>query len=664
MYMRSISLPLLLAAALLLQGCVASKAQIRRADAVVAATVDKRTRCDQPDHCAAKSPLLDAATDAVAASTLKQPVHIVSLLNDSEAAMAARLSLIRSARRSIDVQTYIWDQDDAGKLVLDELVQAAQRGVQVRILADQLSSFDDMAVLNRLARVSPHLEVRLYNPTFHDAHTSPLQWAAGIACCFFKFNQRMHNKVMLVDDSAGITGGRNYENRYFDWDDDFDYVDRDVLVGGPAAKAMADSFLLFWNHRRSVPLTHLRDVNRYIVDHPAAPDWPSPTFVHPQRVYRAEQEASDPDWLRAHVLADSIRTGNVEFFSDMPAKTDKPNKKSAREFTRHVMQMVASAKSEVILQTPYLVMSHRARKIFEKLHARTSPPRIVVSTNSLASTDAFAVYALSYKHRKPYLKKYGFEIYELKPHAPGPAEANAYASMDSIEENPPGDGEGGDAPAVSGGHDDARGQPSGNMASNSNSGSGSNKGMRNNASHHFVDTESHGLLGSHGSSRRPAPLLSGGRRFGLHAKSIVIDDDIAMVGSHNFDPRSDHYNTEAGVIVYDKRFATQLRVSILRDTLPENAWVIAPRRTGVPVLTDINDAIGSVSEQLPLFDLWPFRYATSYQLKPGCQPMRVSDPGFFACYQPVGDFPDVAVSPKMFYTILITAFGAGVTGIL
>jgi putative cardiolipin synthase len=137
-------------------------------------------------------------------------------------------------------------------------------------------------------------------------------------------------------------------------------------------------------------------------------------------------------------------------------------------------------------------------------------------------------------------------------------------------------------------------------------------------------------------------LLSEGRRFGLHAKSIVIDDDIAMVGSHNFDPRSDHYNTEAGVIVYDQRFAD--------PAAPEHpARHAAGKRLGDrtaasegTVLSDINHAIGSVSEELPLFDLWPFRYATSYdRSNPGCQPMRVSDPGFFACYEPVGDFPDV-----------------------
>jgi putative cardiolipin synthase len=619
----------LLAAVLLMQGCTLSRAQIRRADTVVAAAMNRDIICDRADRCALPSPLLDAANQAIAESTPQKPVHMVSLLGESEAALVTRLNLIRAAHRSIDVQAYIWQGDDVGLLVLDELMQAARRGVKVRILADQLAAFGELPLLDQLARASPNLELRLYNPTFRDAHTSPLQWAAGVACCFFKFNQRMHNKVLLVDDSIGITGGRNYQNRYFDWDENFDYVDRDVLVAGPAAHAMADSFAMFWRHRRSVPLTHLRDLNHYIVAHPAAPGWSSPQYVHPQRVYRVQQEATDADWLRMHVLDHSIQTSNVEFFSDLPAKTDKPLQRNAREFTRRVMQLVGSAQHEVVLQTPYLVMSKRARGIFERLHQQTPTPRIVVSTNSLASTDAFAVYAMSYKHRKRYLKDYGFEIYELKPHAIGPAEANAYASMEWDAGGPR------SAAAATRGHLRSR-----------------------------VDPERRGLLGSSGSSRQPAPLVSDGRRFALHAKSIVVDDRFAMVGSHNFDPRSDHYNTEAGVIVYDRRFADQVRQAILRDTTPENAWVIAPRRSAVPVLTDINQAIGDVSESLPLFDFWPYRYATSYEIKPGCQPLRASDPAFHTCYKPVGDFPDVAVSPKLIYTRLITAFGVGASSIL
>ncbi|WP_049622935.1 phospholipase D-like domain-containing protein [Frateuria defendens] len=612
----------------LLQGCTLDPSRIRRADALVAATVDTRSDCARADRCAIGSPLRDAADAALAASRPGAPRHVVALLSASEPALVARLNLIRAARQSIDVQTYIWDSDDAGTLVLDELLQAARRGVRVRILIDQLAAFDNVAVFDRLARANPNLQVRLYNPTFDKAVSSPLEWAAGIVCCFHRFNQRMHNKVLVVDDRVGITGGRNYQDRYFDWDDDFDYVDRDVLVGGPAARAMTASFEQFWRHPRAVPLTHLRDVNRHLLANPAAPGWPPPRYRHPERVYRAQQEADDTAWLEAHVLAQSVRTGRVDFFSDLPGKTEQPQEREDRAFTRQVMQMVAGARREVILQTPYLVMSKRARGIFRKLRRQEAPPRIVVSTNSLASTDAFAVYALSYKHRKRYIKKYGFEVYEMKPHALDPAQDNAWASM-------PGTG-----PAAEG------------------------AGAGEAASRRHVDVETRGLLGSRGSGNRPAPLLSAGRRFGLHAKSIVVDDTFAMVGSHNFDPRSDHYNTEAGVIVYDPRVADQLRAAILRETAPQNAWVIAPRRPLVPLLTDLNQAIGDLSSQLPLFDFWPYRYATSYELKDGCTPMRPSDPHFFSCYTPVGDFPDVAISPKLLYTRLITAFGAGVQGIL
>ena len=415
-------LPLLLLVALL-QGCTLSRAQIREAGTIVAASPGREDSCHQADRCATPSPLLEAAQQAIAASTPGHPVNTVTLLDDSEAALVARLSLIRAAQHSIDVQTYIWDEDDVGQLVLDELVQAARRGVKVRILADQLFSFGDLGLLDRLARVSPNLEVKLYNPTFHDAQTPPLEFAAGIVCCFMKFNQRMHNKLLLVDDAIGITGGRNYQNRYFNWDPDFDYLDRDVMAGGPVGREMADSFALFWNHRRSVPLIRLRDVNRRIRSDDAPPGWPAPHYTDPARVARAQAEAEDPDWLAAWIGDDTLQVSQVNYFSDLPAKTDEPHKRNARELTAHLMRMVADAKQEVVLQTPYLVLSKRAQDIFKRLHRQTPPPSIIVSTNSLAATDAFAVYGLSYKHRRRYLTEYGFQIHELKPHAESAEEA-------------------------------------------------------------------------------------------------------------------------------------------------------------------------------------------------------------------------------------------------
>ncbi|HEX7813642.1 phospholipase D family protein [Dyella sp.] len=632
MRQRHLFFLLLLVSIGILSGCSLSRARIAQAEGIVVAGTDRTAYCDQPDHCAAPSALLDAASQADADSSHAQPVNVVTLLGDSEPAMVARLNLIRGARRSIDVQTYIWDQDDAGQLVLDELVKAARRGVKVRILADQLSSFNDPDLLARLSRVSENFQIRLYNPTFHKAQTPPWEFAASIVCCFLKFNQRMHNKLILIDDSIGITGGRNYQDRYFNWDADFDYLDRDVMVGGPAAREMAHSFNLFWNHKRSKPLTQLRDVNSRIIGTPGPVTWPAPRYEHPSRVARVEEEAGDAAWIDENIVADTLRTSQVEYFSDLPAKTEQPQKRDAREFTARVMRLVGGAKHEVLLQTPYLVMSKRAQRIFKRLRESDAPPRIVVSTNSLASTDAFAVYALSYKHRKRYLKNFGFEIYEMKPHAEDAAEANEGASSD-------------DGPATPG-----------NPSTPSTGKSGTRRRLLRN-------TESRALLGSAGSNR-PAPISSQGRRFGLHAKSIVVDDNFAMVGSHNFDPRSDHYNTEAGVIVYDKRFADQLRDDIMLNTEPQNAWVIAPRKPKIPVLGSINEALSNLSENLPVFDLWPYRYATSYDLKAGCTPMRPTDPGFFACYEPVGDFPDVALSGKLIYTRFITAFGAGVQGVL
>lgn len=623
---------LLLAA--LLQGCTLTSAQIKRADAVVATSVDRQTSCNTADHCATPSPLLDAAQQAISRSTADKPEHVVTLLDDSEAAMVARINLIRAARQSIDVQTYIWDEDDSGQLMLNELITAARRGVNVRILADQLFSFQDPNLLERLTRVSPNLHVRLYNPTFHNSHTPPLEFAAGILCCFMKFNQRMHNKLLLVDDSIGITGGRNYQDRYFNWDNDFNYVDRDVMVGGPAAREMAASFNQFWKLKRAVPLTHLRDINRLIQRDPTPPAWPAPHYLYPARVEDAVNEAQDPDWLTQHLIEPSLITGKVEYFSDRPAKTLQPDKRDAQQFTTHLMHLISTAHHEVVLQTPYLVMSRRAQKIFKKLHKEAPPPQIIVSTNSLASTDAFAVYAVSYKHRKSYLNQYGFDIYELKPHAQ--LAADAYTQANVIDEADDDDDAVTSVPYLT--------------------------GTRHKR---FPGTDRRpGLFGSTGKRNRPAPLISAGRRFGLHAKSLVIDDSFAMVGSHNFDPRSDHYNTEAGVIVYDQRFATQLRTSILQATEPQNAWIIAPRKPVIPVLGQISQVIGDISARLPFFDLWPFRYATSYELKPNCPPMQPDNPDFSRCYEAVGDFPDVAISPKLLYTRLITAFGAGVKGVL
>src|SRR3546814_967367 len=125
-----------------------------------------------------------------------------------------------------------------------------------------------------------------------------------------------------------------------------------------------------------------------------------------------------------------------------------------------------------------------------------------------------------------------------------------------------------------------------------------------------------GLRWSGFSANEPVPLERGGVRWGLHAKSLVIDGRIGVVGTNNFDPRGDHYNTESAVGIEDRAFAKARADSIRRDMAPANAWTIA-RRPKPPVFSGLEYSLAKISEHLPIFDLWPVRYATSYEFVPG-----------------------------------------------
>lgn len=610
--MRKIPRALLLCLlAALCIGCTLSRERVRRADTVIANLQDRVVTCARADVCAIDSPYADLFARAVAGSRTDRPVHFANLLDRGEDALLLRVHLIRTARRSIDAQTFIFSKDDAGELVLDELIAAARRGVRVRVIVDQLFSLGDTTLLARLARAHANFEIRFYNPTFGEADTQPLEFAASILCCFSSFNQRMHNKLLLIDGAIGIAGGRNYEDRYFDWDDAFDYRDRDVLVAGPAAAAqMRSSFEAFWNHRRTVPLTRLKDINRRLLAPKQPPEpWSGPAFRRPERVATLLAHAIDAAYVRAHFAEAALKVGVVDYFSDSPDKPLDPGNPADQALTRHIAGLLSEATREVVMQTPYLVISAEARRIFRTLRKEHPELRVIVSTNSLAATDAFYVYALSHKYKKRYLKL-GFEIHEFKPF---PADAALlvadYAGLAGSR--------------AAGSHDE----------------------------------------GTRFRRYGETPVSGEGARLGLHAKSIVIDGSVSLIGSHNFDPRSDNYNTESGFILHDAAFAAILRDSILRDAAPRNAWTVA-KRPRPKLVERINNAISDFSTALPLFDFWPFRYATSYELKPGCEPLRTTDPGFYDCYEAVGDFPEVALPLKTIYTRIVTAFGAGLVGIL
>ncbi|OPZ14149.1 MAG: Major cardiolipin synthase ClsA [Alphaproteobacteria bacterium ADurb.BinA280] len=601
-----------------LAGCMPNTKQIRASQATAASLQDHSLSCHRDDHCAAASALYQRAAVAMQQSTTEQPRHVVLSLETGRDALLARVHLIRAAQSSIEVQSFIFSEDDAGFLILQELLGAARRGVKVRVLLDQLFALTDERLLAALAQAHVNFEMRLYNPTFGDASTGRVEFVAGILCCFTRFNQRMHNKTLLVDGVLGITGGRNYQERYFDWDPQFNYRDRDVLVGGPVVQDMVASFDDFWTHPRSVPIAALRDVRRWLrTEGTRVTPVITPRIRQPERIATLRSEASTATVIDQVLVQPLFDVGKVEYLSDSPDKAFDRTDADSHRSSQTLRDLVSSARAEVVLQTPYLVLSRPARKVFRELQQREPAPRVQISTNSLAATDAFPVYALSHKYKRTYLREMRFEIHEYKPFP---------ASAPIVLE----DAEGLYVPVQ------------------------------------FARSESARAFGS--ASRRtllrgPLPLKRLGLRMGLHAKSMVIDGRIAAIGSHNFDPRSDHLNTEAVLLIHDRAFAEDLRQTLLFDMAPQNAWTIAPRPRPA-ILSGLNYSLGKLSEKLPLFDIWPWRYATSYEINPGCEPRPPLAADFAECYTPVGDFPEVALPFKGINTRILTAFGAGLAPIL
>jgi putative cardiolipin synthase len=614
---------------------------------------------------------IDTTTSSALAPALPSPApagqHHALILDYGQDALLARLDLIRGAQRSIDIQTYIFDEDDAGHLILDELLAAARRGVKVRLLADQLAALKRVDTVAALAGAHRNFEMRVYNPVLGRARFGYPMYAVATLCCFRRLNQRMHNKLMVVDGLVAITGGRNYQNDYFDWDARYNFRDRDILVVGPSLPDMAAHFEAFWNAPLSTPLTKLSDVGRLVLKHGVPPlRYPEPE--DPRRLEAIGRDADDAALVRERLVDAALPVRHLRYIGDLPEKhgieDDTPD---ATASSRLLRDLIVSAQDRVLLQTPYLVLSKPAQRMFLQMQARAKPPRVQVSTNSLAATDAFIPYALSYKYKRRYLRDYKFEIHEFKPFpqsAPIDVEATGTVDVEWLADG---------TPVVQG----IPARPSldlspnvGPLGSGSSGGAGSSGvsgfgGSRSPDRPTPLAREYSALRYSKRGSNEQVPLKRGGVRFGLHAKSLVIDDRIGVIGTHNFDPRGDHYNTEAVVVIDDPAFARLLADSIERDMRPENAWVIAPRDKAV-VFSGLEYSLAKISEHLPLFDFWPVRYATSYEFKPGpdCPaPLSPRDPKFRACHEPVGDFPEVDMLIRPL-TRIFTAFGAGLAPIL
>lgn len=554
-------------------GCAVNQETIRQVEKVVEVQKDDTLTCPLEDATKCVTPTPFEAYYSLAQIGGKNQML---LLDHGERSLAVRLNLIRSAQQSIEIQTFIWVNDEAGHLMLRELLAAAKRGVKVKVIIDQLFSMDNSWLVTDLATLHQNLEFKLYNPVFHDAHTSPFEFFSALACCMARLNKRMHNKAFVVDSKYGIVGGRNYQSRYYDWDETFNYKDRDVMAIGPVVTQITESFASFWQSPHVVPVEHLRDVSSKILNGEQSKiDWDE---AYPPKAQKLLEQAMDVEFLAQTFFNEIVAADQVEYFSDTHDKPfNREARKANKQLTQKIHQFFADAKHEVLIQTPYLVFSRQARKAFKKLRRKNPDLLLRVSTNSLASTDAYYVYAISYKYKRFYLKKLKMHIYEFKDR---PAMLNQLFSNDYIDEN---------------------------------------------------------------------------TRFGMHGKSFVIDGYISMIGSHNFDPRSDVLNTESGFVIKSGAFAEKLTRNIEQDMKDANSWVVAAKEQ-IPFFSHISGFMATISRKLPVFDIWPFRYSTSYKLKTGAQEVLANHPDFYKNYEVIGNFPNVNLSSKQIQTIIISAF--------
>lgn len=329
------------------------------------------------------------------------------LLSDPAGAFGARLHTARVAGRSIDVQYYIWHHDATGSLLERELRGAADRGVRVRMLVDDMDIAGKDAPLLALD-THPHIEVRLFNPT----RCRGLLRLPEFALHLIRLNRRMHNKAWIVDNRVAIVGGRNIGDEYFGAAADSNFRDTDLLLIGPAVASTSTIFDSFWNAPATIPLRSL---------HRRRPR--TPKGAKHSRMHSGERFAA-----RTHAIAarnqfiDQFASGGIHLHwsRSLRVVSDPPEKASTPESARDrpgwllydINTLLYATQRESLMMAPYFVPGISGTLLLTGQVRRGM--RVRVLTNSLAATDVTLVHAGYFKYRKRLLA-HGVQLHELRP---------------------------------------------------------------------------------------------------------------------------------------------------------------------------------------------------------------------------------------------------------
>ena len=493
-----------------------------------------------------------------------------SLLGGADAAFSSRLALVEKATQTLDLQYYAIHADPSTARLLEAIVQAAQRGVRVRVLLDDFHGAGKNAQVMRLAFV-PGVEMRMFNPLTGPRGSTVIRALSTLAD-FQRAQQRMHNKLFIADNSIGITGGRNLGDAYFDALDSDNFIDLDVMATGHAVQQLSASFDRYWNDSRAYPVSALISEEALLQLRPTPTETHATSAETRHNAIQASKVATLAPmdigavpwiWAPSLVLADtpskippppedhtdaapahaeSIEHGRLLPLPPQNAVTSRsstPNRQALRDAIAPVasqenvvnglLALIDQATTDVLIVSPYFVPGADMKKAFARALARGV--RIRILTNSLASNDAPLAHAGYARHRKELLGD-GVILYELRSVQDGKADTLT---------------------------------------------------VRNTA---------RSITGSQGKSRAM-----------LHSKMLVLDHKLTVIGSMNLDMRSQLQNTEIALLIASRQLAQEATENI-EASLNEAAWKVDLTPEGLvwraPPHSDWGDQTSEPDASLPL----------------------------------------------------------------
>lgn len=329
----------------------------------------------------------------------------VLLLDTGIEALRQRDGLIEAAMQTIDAQYYIWNADASGHYLAARLLTAAERGVRVRIILDDINVAGRDEAIARLA-AHPNVQVRIYNPT--GARQGFLR-VLGFIGDFSRLNRRMHNKSFTVDKVVTIVGGRNVGDEYFDLDPETNFRDRELLAVGPVVSEVSAGFEAFWNSTWTRPVESLAAADGDVDILEAL------TAAVGEVTALGYQVRDDlPGDVLQRTLPALLWAPARLVFDSPPTAAEIESSDAAQPVARELRNVVAAARREILVESAYFILGDESLTEVGRLHAAGVGIRAL--TNSLASNDLVTNHS-GYARRRPAMLDAGIELFELRPDA-------------------------------------------------------------------------------------------------------------------------------------------------------------------------------------------------------------------------------------------------------